>query len=186
MQQKGMKKFILLLLLILFSFQAYASDYDAFILNFLRVTPSNNAVLVEMVLDVPLQNNIESNLKNGKILKFIIDTTISQKQSMFRSKIISESVAEYHIHYDPLTFQFLVIDNTKTVIKNTDLEYLLSTFIHNLQFKIPVTLENNHHYYMNINVSLTQKTAQSWLQTNFLFLSDKIVQPATFKYEFDY
>lgn len=187
MQQKGMQKIIISLLFILFSFNAYASDYDAFILNSLRVTPLSNDVQVEMTLDVPVKNNIESELKNGKILKFLIDTTITQKQKIFFTKTISHYITEYYIHYDPLTLQFMVIDNTKTVIKNKNLTYLLDTFIHNLQFRIPVTLKNNKHYDMNISVSLTQDAKQPWIQENLFFLSsDDTIQPATFKYEFDY
>lgn len=186
MQQKDMQRFIIVLFLFLLPFKVYASDYDAFILNFLRVNPSYNEILVEMVLNVPVENNVENDLKNGKILKFSINITISQERSILPSKRICTHLTEYYLSYEPLTRQFMVLDDTKAFIKNADARYLLQTLINSLKLKIPATLEENKHYYMEINVSLTQSTNQDWVQKNIFFLSGDIIQPATFEYEFDY
>ena len=181
-----MQKFILTLFFILLSFRASASDYDTFILNSLRVNPFENVVNVEMVLGVPAKNNVENDLKNGKILKFSIDTTVLQERSILPSKKLCSHLTEYFIRYDALTRQFMVISNAKITIKNTDITYLLQTLIHNLKFEIPIKLAKGKHYYLDMVVSLIQSVDQPWIQKNIFFLSDDIIQPATFKYEFDY
>ncbi len=181
-----MQKLITLLFFILFSFQAYASDYDAFILNFLRVNPQNNFINIEMALGAPTKNNVEQQLRNGQILKFIIDIAISHERTLLPAKEISRYSTEYYLRYDPLTRQYMVINEAKPSIRNTDANYLFKTLISNLNFKIPAMLSKNKHYIMNINVSIRQTTNQPWIQKNLFFLSDSIIQPATFKYEFDY
>ena len=186
MQQKGMRKFIITLFFLLFSFRVYASSYDAFILNFLRVNPSDNMIQIEMALDVPAENNIENNLKSGQVLKFVIAVNVSKERNLLPSKTISEHIIEYYLRYDPLTRQFMVINDEKPSIQNTDAHYLLETFIKNFKFQITTQLKKNERYNIDIDVNLSQSANQPWVQKNVFFLADDIIQPATFEYDFDY
>ncbi len=163
------------------------ADYDAFIMNFLRVNPKEDSVAVQITLDVPADLAFFSErLKKGDTLEFSIEARLKQGRIIMHDKQVGAYQKSYYIQYDPLTKQYLILDNAKPILINVNATYLLRTFVQNLQFEIGVELIKDKQYELIIDVQLYQSTDKPWKEKNLFFVSKEIIQPATFNYNFDY
>lgn len=196
-----MQKIIIILFFLILPFRVFAADYDAFILNFLRVKPIENTLYIDMSLGSPKTVSLEKTLKEGQILKFSIEMELIRER-LLRNKSILRYTKDYYLQYEPLSRQFMVQEsddsnnveynshknstNWNIILRNTDSQYLLETLVNNLHFQIPINLDHNKPYIMQIRTNIKQVIAKNWAQKNLFFLESDIIQPAQFEYEFIY
>ncbi len=180
-----MQKIFFLLLFLSLPFKVFATDYDSFILNFLRVTPTQNIVSLEIALDRPSSDLFESALKKGHILNFNVNVNLKRKRAFFSAKTVREYNTEYFLQYDPLT-KLYSIRHGDTHRINSDANYLFDTLLENIKLDIPTHLEKKHNYLIEIDVNLLKANTQQWADKNLFFLGKDIIQPASFQYEFSY
>lgn len=181
-----MKKNIFIICCILFAFPVLAKNYDAFILNFLRVNPMPEMVAVHMVLAIPSKHTMEQNLQKGSILKFTILANLKKNRVILPAKNIQSKEISYYIKYDPLTRQYVILLEDKINLRGTDINHLFNTLIENITIEIPAKLIPESTYVLVLEVSIEHHTTASWMQKNLFLFLDTIIEPAIFEYEFDY
>lgn len=123
MTQKGMQKLLSFFLFLLFPFQLLSADYDAFILNFLRVTPTENTLFIDMSLGTPKTISLEKTLQKGHVLKFSVEISLIRER-IFKNKTITTHIKEYYLQYEPLARQFMIselLENTQTITNTNSL-----------------------------------------------------------------
>lgn len=196
-----MQKILSILFFLLLPFQVFAADYDAFILNFLRVKPMDNKVHVDISLGSPKPIALEKALQEGQILKFSVEIELIRERFL-RNKSLLTYTKDYYLQYEPLARQFMIRERQhnisrhhavedqeedwKIILRNTDPYYLLETLVNNLHYQIPITLEHDKQYQMIINTHIKQIVGKNWTQKSLFFLENDIIQPAQFEYKFDY
>lgn len=178
-----MKLFFCSLFLFLLPFSVLAQDYDAFVLNYQSVQAHSDKICVEFVFEQPKKHKIDTALKNGAILKLVFDMEVAEKKFL-RSTTITTASFAYYLRYDPLTRQYTAMQESKTIARNSDANFLLNVLIQHVSVEIPCALHKNSKYVLRTLVDLSQSNARTWLGTNMLVGPDKIIQPLEFEYEF--
>ncbi len=187
MPKELMGKILSAIFILFYSTVAIAADYDAFIMNFLRVSPGHDKLVVQAALDVPKDLSFfKESLKKGSILQFSIEAELNQNRKFLHSKEVANYHKAFYIQYDPLTKQYVILDEHKPIIINHDPVYLLNTFVQNIQFEMNVELEKERDYELIIDVAILQINGKPWAEKNLFFVSKEIIQPASFYYEFTY
>lgn len=181
-----MKLLVLSFLLFFQANIAFAEDFDSFILNYQSVKPINDSVNVELVLDKPHNSRIEQVLKQGIILKLSIDNEVYQKRMLLPAKLVSQLELIYYLRYDPLTRQYIIMQEAQTIAKNIDADFLLDVIIKHVNIVIPTKLEKGKEYKVLTKVQLLYSTNQPYVKNNLFFNSDKIIQPLDIVYDFKF
>lgn len=182
-QEENMKLLFCSIFLLLMPCYVHAQDYDSFVLKYQSVRAAENLVSLELVLEQPKQHNIDAALKNGAILKLVFDIEVLEKK-FFRNKLATTASLSYYLRYDPLTRQFTAMQESKTIARNADADFLLNLLLQHIKIEIPCKLEQNVTYLVQTKVDLLQSNARSWFGTDMLIGPDKIIQPVEFEYEF--
>lgn len=171
MTQKDMQKLRTLFLIILIQSllmpsSLFGADYDAFILNFLRVSPTAHTIKIDMALGTPKPFTLEKNLTEGQVLRFSIETLLLRERFL-RNKNLGTFTKEYYLHYEPLTRQFmvseLITEQNKTTSSSLDDVSLENTSSENTSAEnTDISLTNNEQQW---NVLLRNTDPHYLLET---------------------
>ncbi|MDE5680738.1 MAG: DUF4390 domain-containing protein [Mailhella sp.] len=164
-------------------FALHAQDYDSFVLNYQSVQVLEDKIRFELVFEQPKKHKIANVLKNGAILKLVVDTELQQKKFL-KNTVLSSHSLMYYLRYDPLTKQFTAMRDSNTFARNADAEFLLNLLIKNIVFEIPFHAEKRKQYVLKTKIDLIRSNEQSWFGVVQLLEPDKIIQPLEFEYDF--
>ena len=164
-------------------FALHAQDYDSFVLNYQSVQVLKDKIRFELVFEQPKKHKIANVLKKGAILKLIVDTELQQKKFL-KNTVLSSHSLMYYLRYDPLTKQFTAMQDSNTIARNSDAEFLLNLLIKNIVFEIPCRIEKRKQYVLKTKIDLIQSNVQSWFGVAQLLEPDKVIQPLAFEYDF--
>ncbi len=76
------------------------------------------------------------------------------------------------------------MQDSNTIARNSDAEFLLNLLIKNIVFEIPCRIEKRKQYVLKTKIDLIQSNVQSWFGVAQLLEPDKVIQPLAFEYDF--
>lgn len=164
-------------------FVVWAQDYDSFVLKYQSVRAVSDRISLEYVLEQPQQHSIDTALKNGAIFKLQFEIEVLEKR-FFRNKLVTTAALSYYLRYDPLTRQYTAMQESKTIARNADANFLLNLLLQHVTIEIPCILTKKNAYLVNTKVDLVQSNARNWFGSDMLIGPDKVIQPIEFSYEF--
>lgn len=178
-----MKTLFCSIFFLLMPFAVFAQDYDSFVLKYQSVQAGSDRIFLEYVLEQPRQHSIDTALKNGAIFKLQFDIEVSEKK-FFRNKIVTTAALSYYLRYDPLTRQYTAMQESKTIARNADANFLLNLLLQHVTIDIPCKLAKESAYFIQTKVDLVQTNARTWFGSEMLIGPNKVIQPIEFSYEF--
>ena len=139
-------------------------------------------------LSVDDEDALRVMLRDGASLELGINAKIERQRTLWANQGLGERNFSFLLKYDSLTRQYRMIDPlTEKVLQDSNLRALLARTWK--QLDLPLTGMNifkpDEDYLVVLNLTLQHAEIPPWLDRSLVFWSREVVEPETYKLEFN-
>ncbi len=165
-----------------------SAEKSMLLLRSFTVETKGSSILVESGLVVDQLSNINTLLRDGASINLSCNLLIERLRTLFANETLAEVTVVYQLRHEPLTREFIMIQEGNSPQRSKKLEDLLASTWDVLMFNVPLAapLVSGETYRVRLHVTLQHAEVPPWLEKALFFWSWDIAPALSFTQEFVY
>lgn len=129
---------------------------------------------------------VRSQLRDGAVMNLHCVVTLERIRTLLSNIVISETTRTYQLRHDLLTREFMLSCPDKPLLRQKQLDALMTSAWEHLQFMLPLQepLISGDTYRVSLKVTLEHAEVPPWLEKALFFWSWEVTPPLSFSQDF--
>lgn len=158
----------------------------AFVLNSLSVVFQQGLTRLEAAIAVSDPAPLQANLRDGAALNLQMDVLVEHPRMVLPDKTISQQRLLFQIRFDPLTREYILLQQAKPPVRQRRLAALLDGVLGDATIPLapPAILMPGEQYRVSITLAMRHADVPPWLERTLFFWSWDVIAPTTYTLDF--